>query len=416
MLLLVVVAWAVVIGVLDGVTAVRLSSATRRASLFAVSGITSIAFGCSLSFRRRVFLRWPHSSGCTRSCGAWRRPGSAWRGGIFVRNSLAPIRFLALGSGALAVASLLVGLWLAAPGTAAAQSPSSSYARAVAMIARRQAGDDSIAVPGARSILLTRGAPAARAIVLLHGLTDSPRQFEALAYRLYAGGNNVFVPRFPRHGLRGGDARSLAALTASELRGFADSVVSEAVGLGDSVVVAGLSMGGTVAAWIGQQHAIWRAILIAPAFEPGHIPSILDRVLVGLADRLPDVTWRAHRDSARPDREPGTSTRAIAEILEFGASVLRDAARAAPRTQRLVLLVNANDRTVRESAAEALARDWAQHGAAAAVFELPDSLRLPHNIIDPRRGRVMGEAVLELLRELTYGEQPSALVRPLSAR
>jgi esterase/lipase len=281
------------------------------------------------------------------------------------------------------------------------------------MIARRQAGDDSVAVPGARSILLTHGGPTARALLLLHGLTDSPRQFEALAYLVHADGNNVFVPRFPQHGLRGGDARSLAALTASQLRAFADSVVRETGGLGDSVVVVGLSMGGTVAAWVAQQHEVGRAVLIAPAVEPGHIPSILDRPIVGLADRLPGVTWRAPRDPARPDREPGTSTRAIAEILELGGSVLREAAHAVPRTQQLVLLVNANDRTVRESAAEALARDWAQRGAAVSVFELPDSLRLPHNIIDPRSGRVMGEAVLDLLRELAYGERPPALVRPV---
>lgn len=318
-------------------------------------------------------------------------------------------RSTTLASGALSLALALTAH------IASAQSPS-SYERAVATIVRRQADDDSVAVQGARSILLTRGARTARVIVLLHGLTDSPRQFEALAYRLQSDGNNVLVPRFPRHGLHRGDAKALAALTASELRGFADSVVSEAVGLGDSVVVVGLSMGGTVAAWIAQQRPAWRAVLIAPALKPGHIPSILDRPIVGLADRLPDVTWRAPRDTARPDREPGFSTRAAAEILELGGTVLRDAARVAPRTPRLVLLVNANDRTVRESAAEALARDWARHGAAVSVFELPDSLRLPHNIMDPMHGRALGDAVLQLLREVAYGERPSALVRPLPVR
>jgi hypothetical protein len=51
-----------------------------------------------------------------------------------------------------------------------------------------------------------------------------------------------------------------------------------------------------------------------------------------------------------------------------------------------------------------------------SVFELPDSLRLPHNIIDPRYGRAMGEAVLDLLRELAYGERPPTLVRPVPVR
>ncbi len=315
----------------------------------------------------------------------------------------------------LALAAVYLARSSGAPDDAGPVQPL-SYDRAMAMIARRQAADGRTAVPGARSILLTHGAPTARAMLLLHGFTDSPLQFEPLADRFYADGNNVFVPRFPRHGLRDGDARSLAALRASELRGFADSVVSEAGGLGDSVVVVGLSLGGTVAAWIGQQRLIWRAALISPALEPAHIPSMLDRPVVGLVDRLPNVTRRSRADPARPDREPGFSTRAVAELFELGGSVMRDAARDAPRTQRFVVLVNANDRTVRESAAEALARDWARRGATVSVFELPDSLRLPHNIIDPRSGRIMGETVLDLIRDLAYGAQPPTLVRPLPVR
>jgi esterase/lipase len=298
--------------------------------------------------------------------------------------------------------------------SSAAPAPASSYAAAVAMIAKRQARDDRVALPGARSILLVRGARTPRAFVLLHGLTDSPLQFAELARQLYADGSNVFVPRFPRHGLRGADARALGTLEASQLRGFSDSVVSEAAGLGDSVVVVGLSMGGTAAAWLAQQRVISRAVLIAPALEPGRIPAILDRPIIGLADRIPSMTWRSTPDRARPDRELGFSMHAIAEILELGGSVLRDAARTAPRTQQMVLLVNANDRTVRESAEEALAGEWTQHGAAVSVLELPDSLRLPHNVVDPPYGRPLGTTmILDLLRELAYGEHPSMLVRAL---
>lgn len=312
--------------------------------------------------------------------------------------------------------ALSLGVTAAVAQSLSAQPDRAAYASSVAAISRRQAVDDSIAAPGARSILLAGGAPTARAIVLLHGLTDSPRQFEALAYLLHADGTNVYVPRLPQHGLRGGDVGALSALTAAQLRGVADSVVNEARGLGDSVVIVGLSMGGTVGAWIAQQRAVSRVLLIAPAIEPGRIPSLLDRPLIGLADRLPAMTRRSQPDTARPDREVGFNLRAVAEILELGSSILGQAAREASRTRKIVVLVNASDRTVKESAAEALARDWMQHGASVGVFELPDSLRLPHNIIDPMRGRVGGDAVLDLLRELAYGMQPSALVRPVSLR
>lgn len=306
-------------------------------------------------------------------------------------------------------------LALAAPRAAPGQPPP-DYARAVAAIARRQAADDRVAVRGARSILLTQGAPAARVIVLLHGLTDSPQQFEVLARRLHADGNNVFVPRFPHHGLRGGSARSLAALKASELRTFADSVVREATGLGDSVVVAGLSLGGTVAGWIAQRHVVWRAVLIAPALEPGRVPPVFDRLLVWLVAHLPDVVRRGRSVPARPDLELGVSTRAVAEVLELGESVLREAKHEPPRGRHLVLLLNAHDRTVRESAAESLARRWARHGAVVSVLELPDSLRLPHNVIDARHGPTMDPAMLELVRRLASGEPPSTLARARPVR
>ena len=288
-----------------------------------------------------------------------------------------------------------------------------TYHLGVAAIARRQAVDDSVATPGARSILLTDGARTARAILLLHGLTDSPRQFESLAYLLHTDGNNVYVPRLPQHGLRGQDARALGALTAAQLRGVADSVVYETRGLGDSVIVVGLSMGATVAAWIAEQRAITRAVLIAPAIEPARIPSILDRPIIGLADRLPSVTRLSPLDTTRPDREPGFNTHAAAQIFALGRAVLQSSG-AAPRTNDIVLLLNAGDHTVKGTAAEAMAREWSRHGANVSVFELPDSLRLPHNIIDPIRGRVGGEAVLRLVRALAYGQTPSDLVRRLA--
>ncbi len=316
----------------------------------------------------------------------------------------APFRF---GRGLMAAS-----VALAARSAVAQVAP--SYERSLLLIARRQAADDAIALPGARSILLARGGRTPRVIVLLHGLTDSPRQFEAFAYMLHAEGNNVYVPRLPQHGLKNGDVIALSKLTADQLRGVADSIVHEARGLGDSVIVVGLSMGGTVGAWIAQQRHVTRAVLIAPAIEPARIPSLLDRPLIGLADRLPTIWKRTHPDSGRPDREPGFNSKAVAQIFDLGRSVLGQAERTAPATHTVVVLVNAGDRTVKTSAAEALARNWGNHGAAVSVYVLPDSLRLPHNIIDPLRGRVGGQIVLSLLRELAYGQSPTELVAPLS--
>jgi esterase/lipase len=291
--------------------------------------------------------------------------------------------------------------------------PSQGYDASITLIRRRQASDDAIGDPRARSILLTHGSRSARAIVLFHGLTDSPRQFETLAHLLHDAGDNVYVPRLPHHGLRGGDARALAALTAEELRQSADSAVEIANGLGDSVIVVGLSLGGTMAAWVAQNRRVWRSVLIAPALQPGRIPSILDRPILGLSYRLPNITRRDPFDSTRPDREPGFTTHAVSEVLKLGMSVLNTSRRVAPRTQQMAVLVNAYDRTVKEGAVADLARQWAQHGAAVWMYEIPDSLRLAHNIVDPIRGAGGGPMVLQLLKQLINGEPPSSVVRPL---
>src|SRR5262249_8926071 len=160
----------------------------------------------------------------------------------------------------------------------------------------------SVAAPGGATILMVHGARTPRAIVLLHGFTDSPRQFAALADSLYQSGDNVLVPRLPHHGEAGKNAKELAHVTAAELCRTADAAVDVAAGLGDSVVVVGLSVGATMAAWAAEHRPeVRRAVMIAPAFEVTHVPSMLEKTLANIGNHVPNMTRRATPDSARPD-------------------------------------------------------------------------------------------------------------------
>ena len=58
-------------------------------------------------------------------------------------------------------------------------SPAADYASAVARAQLRQAQDDSVVAIGGRSIFMGHGERTPRVFVLLHGFTDSPKQFEA---------------------------------------------------------------------------------------------------------------------------------------------------------------------------------------------------------------------------------------------
>jgi len=252
--------------------------------------------------------------------------------------------------------------------------------------------------------------------VLLHGFTDSPAQFAELADSLYQRGDNVYVPRLPHHAERSGDARALAGMTAVQLRQTADSAADVATALGDTVVVVGLSVGGTMAAWMGQHRPeVRRVVMIAPAFEAGRVPSRLEGFLINLTERLPNVTRRSAPDSARPDRNPGFATHALAEVLRLGKSVEKTADRAPPKAAEFEFMLNDLDRTVSSAGSLKVAKEWDAHGARVSVYAFPGSLRLPHNVLDGREPGGQPALVLPEVIALTEGQSPRGPIqeRPL---
>ena len=319
------------------------------------------------------------------------------------------------------VATVVVGVVAAIPTRTrdlrSRPAPASGYAAAVALASAQQTLDDSVAVPQGRSILLTHGHRVPRAVILLHGFTDSPRQFAELADSLYAAGDNVYVPRLPHHAERGGDVGRLAGVTAEALRDLADASVDIAAGLGDSITVVGLSAGATVAAWIAQnRREVQRVVLIAPAFQVTHVPSFFERALVNLGSRGPNVTHRVASDSAQPDLAPGIATKGVAQVFRLGIAVRRSAEALPPLAGEVVFLLNANDRTVKAAPALDLARQWRTNGANVTVYEFPDSLRLPHNVLEAAHRGGNSLAVFPSLEALARGVTPPSWAVQREAR
>ena len=285
--------------------------------------------------------------------------------------------------------------------------PLAAYAAAESAGIQRQRADAITAAPGGSSILLLHGARTARVVVLLHGFTNSPKQFALLAQQLYAQGDNVYVPRLPRHAERGGTAATFAAMTAAELRDAADSAVDIATGLGDTVVVLGLSAGGTMASWIAQNRPEpRRVVIVAPMIAIARVPRFLDRAVMSLAVRMPNVTHKDPLDSFAPDREEGWTTRAVGQILRLGLAVQRAAKRTAPVTRDVSILLNAHDQTISADATLQLALQWSSHGAVVHAYRLSDSLALPHDVIDPRQHVRRPDVVYPVLVALLNGDEP----------
>jgi|SRR5690348_851188 len=282
----------------------------------------------------------------------------------------------------------------------------SGYESATAAIEQRQRADARVAARSGQSIFLGHGRRTPTAVLLLHGFTNSPQQFDSLGQILYRQGDNVYIPRLPHHAELADGA--LSRMSAEELRAASDSAVDVTEGLGDTVVVVGLSMGGTMAAWIAQYRAgVRRVVLVAPLMGLARVPNALEVPLANLALRLPNVSRADEPEQREPDRELGWSSRAVGQILRLGFAVQRAAVDTQPAARDVAILLNGNDHTISASPVLAVARRWRDHGAAVHVYQLPATLGLPHDFIDVRQPVRRPDVVYPLIDALVSGRLPS---------
>jgi carboxylesterase len=268
--------------------------------------------------------------------------------------------------------------------------PAVSYSDALRRVEALRAADDTAVNPLCRLRLMDHGHRTGRVVVLFHGLTNCPQQFDAFGQRLYERGANVLIARLPHHGLADRMTADLGRLRAAELVGFGDRVVDIARGLGDSVTVSGLSVGGTLAAWVAQQRRdVDRVVVIAPVFGVHQVPVLLTGLAARLAMMLPDrLIWWNDQQRAKlsgpPYCYPRFSTRALGETLRLGFAVAEQARRAPPAAASVVVVTVENDEGVRNESAAAVEALWQRRApAAVGAFQYAESLGVRHDMIDP---------------------------------
>lgn len=307
-------------------------------------------------------------------------------------RSLRPSRLLpwAISAGAL-TAAVAAARWLAtvAPLPAPAPRPAPDYAGALARVAALQERDDDAINPRCRSCLLSHGAPTATAILLLHGFTNCPAQYELFARQLFERGHNVLLPRLPEHGLEDRHTPSFARLSADAMVELAADCCDALHGLGERRVVIGFSLGGALAAWVAQARAdIDHVALIAPAIAVHGTRPLPTRPAARLLGLLPNrfIAW----DDAEAERAAGPnhayahySTRAVGQLLRLGAAVAGAARRQIYACGELTLITNPLDDVVDNRGAARLAREWRRQGAPVTAYELPAAWGLLHDIMDP---------------------------------
>ncbi len=263
-----------------------------------------------------------------------------------------------------------------------------SYDRSQQLLAElREHDTERIAVAG-RTIALLHGKRTARATVLFHGLSTSPMQFAAIALTLYQGGQNVLVPRLPKHGHADRMSDALARMTAADLRATAMQSLDIARGLGERVTVAGLSLGGLLAAWLAQNESFERAVPIAPYMGLALLPNRLAPRVMRWAQALPNffAWWNPIMRKRQPPAHgyPRFATHSLAQAYEISLELATSAASRPPAAQRIVVVTNLHEAAVNNRAIRKLVASWkSQRSSGIETFEFSD-LPISHDIVEPR--------------------------------
>jgi pimeloyl-ACP methyl ester carboxylesterase len=262
------------------------------------------------------------------------------------------------------------------------------YEGAVEIVASIQALDGPNVNPSCRTRLYAHGHRTERALVLLHGFTNCPAQFDALGRRFFDRGWNVLIPRYPRHGYSDRLNTSIAELRSEHLIAVANRAASAGGGLGERLTVAGLSLGGILTGYLAQtRDEIERAVLIAPMFGLKPLPAPALAALTQMIYALPNfyIWWNSKaRDSAGPPHGyPRFSTRAYAALFSVASRVMAEARHAAPKAGSIGVITNANEPRLDNRFTDQLVRSWRRHGATVDTLEFPVSEGLPHDLIDP---------------------------------
>ena len=301
-------------------------------------------------------------------------------------------KFTALSLVGLALVLALISAALIAVDRAGAPKsnprPTKTYAEAVSRVAELKARDGAdILKP---TIFLDRGSKVETAVVLFHGFTNNPEQFEQLGDAYRAAGYNVLIPRLPEHGNRDLMTKNLSRLTETRLAQSADEAVDIAAGLGNKVEVVGLSGGGVMAAWAATSRPeVTSATIISPLFGVTLMPAWAVKPIVAWSRVLPDyyLWWDpALKQGHKPaDAYPRYSLRSISSFFDLGYDFSRQNGRGDTPLERAVLVTNAADRSVDSAVAKRVFRDrLGSIATTVKTFEYAESEGYAHDLIDPQ--------------------------------
>ena len=243
------------------------------------------------------------------------------------------------------------------------------------------------------------------AVVLLHGVTNSPPQYDRFAPQLHARGHAVIVPRFPYHGYRDRMTTEIGRMRAEDFQSTALRAVALAALCGRRVVVAGISVAGTLAGWLAARTGIDLALAIAPYCGLRTVPGAANDALGALLRAAPNafLWWDPRNKKNQPPEHgyPRFSTRVLGECLSI-STTMGDAP-PGPHARRAVLVLNDREPAVNNAHAERRFRALRERGVAVERVVL-SGLPPIHDIIEPAIPQEQTELVYPPLIDLIEAE------------
>lgn len=256
--------------------------------------------------------------------------------------------------------------------------------RARAVMAR----DDDRIFPQSRTALLEHGERRPWAVVLFHGITNNPEQWNVFAPQVFATGANVFVPRMPKHGYVDRMTTALSTLTADEVLASGYEAIDIACGLGDRVAVLGISVGALVCAHAAQFRSdVHTSVPVDPFFALLDFPYWLSRSAQRLFLALPNMMlwWdpRAKNSVYVHTGYPRFATHGLMQSLRIGEATIAAARATPPKAERIVAIVNKKDPAVNNRVTDALVDAWRKRRSTGVDLECMTDLPVNHDIVDP---------------------------------
>lgn len=312
------------------------------------------------------------------------------------------------GAGIVLALAILLFTPLADPDLSSDPRSIESYDKAVAAIeAVKAAEDGEDLIPEADSIALLTGSRTETSVVIFHGYTSVPRQFQLIAQGYRAQGMNVWVPRWPYHGQANKMTSAFSKITAYRMRDFADDNIDIASALGRNVIVIGFSGGGSMATWASvERPEVARTILISPVLHPQGVPKWADQPLAR-AFRLSPVDkynwWDKEKqaDNTEGYNYPRYSLKGIAAMLSLVRwTQKRIAEEDYPAKAPLLLIRNDGDEKLDSAFNEQFVKGMAGP-ETLTIYRIPASEQLKHNFISPEPFAASYDNITEAYRHLS---------------